>query len=371
MSDVSLRHIRKEYEDGTVAVEDFCLDIHDREFLILVGPSGCGKTTMLRMISGLEEISSGELYIDGVLSNGVKPKERDIALVFQNYALYPHMTVFDNIAFALKIQKVPKAEIRQRVLEAAQILDLEPYLDRKPKALSGGQKQRVAMGRAIVRNPKLFLMDEPLSNLDAKLRGQMRIELAGLHKKLGATIVYVTHDQTEAMTLGSRIVVMNKGRIQQVDTPRNLYKKPANMFVAEFIGTPRINFIPASCFSEGSDVYLQLFGTRSRVDGRMARALEDAGLVGADFIVGIRPEDVLIYDPGAAAFRFKATIRIDEMLGSESFLYLDCCGQELAVRVDGDHVYSMGEEVDLFLPHGSFHFFDTQSTNAIVLDAQG
>ena len=310
MSDVSLRHIRKEYEDGTVAVEDFCLDIHDREFLILVGPSGCGKTTMLRMISGLEEISSGELYIDGVLSNGVKPKERDIAMVFQNYALYPHMTVFDNIAFALKIQKVPKAEIRQRVLEAAQILDLEPYLDRKPKALSGGQKQRVAMGRAIVRNPKLFLMDEPLSNLDAKLRGQMRIELAGLHKKLGATIVYVTHDQTEAMTLGSRIVVMNKGRIQQVDTPRNLYKKPANMFVAEFIGTPRINFIPASCFSEGSDVYLQLFGTRSRVDGRMARALEDAAEQALAACRRSYRTAVPVFDPACDALKMLLPLRL-------------------------------------------------------------
>ena len=247
MSSLSCKNICKRYPNGFEAVKDFNLEVEDKEFIIFVGPSGCGKSTTLRMIAGLEEISDGELYIDGKLENDVEPKDRDIAMVFQNYALYPHMTVYQNMAFGLKMRKVPKDIIDQKVREAAKILDLEKLLDRKPKALSGGQRQRVAMGRAIVRNPKVFLMDEPLSNLDAKLRVQMRSEISALHQKLGATIIYVTHDQTEAMTLGTRIVVLKDGIIQQVDSPQKLYAEPDNLFVAGFIGSPQMNFVDASC----------------------------------------------------------------------------------------------------------------------------
>ena len=246
MASLSLRHINKTYPNGYVAVKDFNLEIEDKEFIIFVGASGCGKSTTLRMVAGLEEITSGELYIGDKLVNDVEPKDRDIAMVFQNYALYPHMTVYDNMAFGLKLRKIPKDEIDKMVREAARILDLEALLERKPKALSGGQRQRVAMGRAIVRNPKVFLMDEPLSNLDAKLRGQMRIEISKLHQRLGTTIIYVTHDQTEAMTLGTRIVVMNAGIVQQVDTPQVLYDSPCNLFVAGFIGSPQMNFVDAT-----------------------------------------------------------------------------------------------------------------------------
>ena len=246
MANVSLKGIYKIYDGGVTAVSDFNLEIEDKEFIILVGPSGCGKSTTLRMIAGLEDISKGELYIGGVLSNDVAPKDRDIAMVFQNYALYPHMTVYDNMAFGLKLRKTPKDEMRRRVEEAARILDIAHLLDRKPKALSGGQRQRVALGRAIVRDPKVFLLDEPLSNLDAKLRAQMRTEISKLHQRLGTTFIYVTHDQTEAMTMGTRIVVMKDGLIQQVDTPQNLYDKPCNEFVAGFIGSPQMNFINAT-----------------------------------------------------------------------------------------------------------------------------
>ena len=258
MASLSLKNICKVYENGFEAVKDFNLEVEDKEFIIFVGPSGCGKSTTLRMIAGLEEITSGELRIDGKIMNDVEPKDRDIAMVFQNYALYPHMTVFDNMAFGLKLRKVPKDQIKAKVEEAARILDLEKLLDRKPKALSGGQRQRVAMGRAIVRNPKVFLMDEPLSNLDAKLRVQMRAEIASLHNRLGATIIYVTHDQTEAMTLGTRIVVLKDGVIMQVDSPQKLYNQPNNLFVAGFIGSPQMNFIDAECVIEGSKVSLKL-----------------------------------------------------------------------------------------------------------------
>ena len=254
MANLSLSHVNKVYDNGFEAVKDFNLEIEDKEFIIFVGPSGCGKSTTLRMIAGLEDISSGELKIDGKVMNDVEPKDRDIAMVFQNYALYPHMTVFDNMAFGLKLRKLPKEEIKEKVVHAAKILDLEHLLDRKPSALSGGQRQRVAMGRAIVRNPKVFLMDEPLSNLDAKLRVQMRQEISKLHRQLGTTIIYVTHDQTEAMTLGTRIVVMKDGVVQQIDTPYNLYNKPKNMFVAGFIGSPQMNLLDA--MDKGSQVLL-------------------------------------------------------------------------------------------------------------------
>ncbi len=292
MSSLSLKNICKKYPNGFEAVKDFNLEIADKEFIIFVGPSGCGKSTTLRMVAGLEDISSGELYIDGKLVNDVEPKDRDIAMVFQNYALYPHMTVYDNMAFGLKLRKVPKDEIDKKVREAAEILDLSALLDRKPKALSGGQRQRVAMGRAIVRKPKVFLMDEPLSNLDAKLRVQMRIEIAKLHQNLGTTIIYVTHDQTEAMTLGTRIVVMKAGIVQQVDTPQNLYEKPANLFVAGFMGSPQMNFLDATVKVNGSVASLELAGQSIELPAAKSKALIDGGYDGKVVTFGIRPEEI-------------------------------------------------------------------------------
>ncbi|MDO5389391.1 MAG: sn-glycerol-3-phosphate ABC transporter ATP-binding protein UgpC, partial [Clostridia bacterium] len=292
MAELKLKNIVKKYPNGFVAVKNFNLDIEDKEFIIFVGPSGCGKSTTLRMIAGLEEISSGELWIGDKLCNTVDPKNRDIAMVFQNYALYPHMTVYDNMAFALKLRKVPKAEIDKKVREAAKILDIDHLLDRKPKALSGGQRQRVAMGRAIVRSPKVFLMDEPLSNLDAKLRVQMRSEISKLHQKLQTTFIYVTHDQTEAMTLGTRIVVLKDGVIQQVDTPQNLYNKPENLFVAGFIGSPQMNFINATVAKSGSDVTVNFGEYSLKLPEYKTKALIDGGYVGKEVTIGIRPEDV-------------------------------------------------------------------------------
>ena len=290
MASLSLKNVTKKYPNGFVAVKEFNLEIADKEFIIFVGPSGCGKSTTLRMIAGLEDISSGELYIDDKLVNDVEPKDRDIAMVFQNYALYPHMSVYDNMAFGLKLRKTPKDEIDKKVHDAAKILDLEHLLDRKPKALSGGQRQRVAMGRAIVRSPKVFLMDEPLSNLDAKLRGQMRVEISKLHQRLETTIIYVTHDQTEAMTLGTRIVVMKDGIIQQVDNPQNLYDKPCNKFVAGFIGAPQMNMIDAAVGKDGSDDNLKLRRTHGCTSEGKAKKLEEAGYMGKVVTLGIRPD---------------------------------------------------------------------------------
>ena len=276
MASLSLKNVTKKYPNGFVAVKEFNLEIADKEFIIFVGPSGCGKSTTLRMIAGLEDISSGELYIDDKLVNDVEPKDRDIAMVFQNYAMYPHMSVYDNMAFGLKLRKTPKDEIDKKVHDAAKILDLEHLLDRKPKALSGGQRQRVAMGRAIVRSPKVFLMDEPLSNLDAKLRGQMRVEISKLHQRLETTIIYVTHDQTEAMTLGTRIVVMKDGIIQQVDNPQNLYDKPCNKFVAGFIGAPQMNMIDATVGKDGTLTTLSFGGRTVALSEAKSKKLEDA-----------------------------------------------------------------------------------------------
>ena len=277
--------------EGVVAVQEFNLDVADKEFIVLVGPSGCGKSTTLRMVAGLEEISSGELYIDGKLMNDVAPKDRDIAMVFQNYALYPHMTVYKNMAFGLELRKTPKDEIDKRVREAARVLDIEHLLDRKPKALSGGQRQRVALGRAMVRNPAVFLLDEPLSNLDAKLRTSMRTEIIKLHQKLGTTFIYVTHDQTEAMTMGDRIVVMKDGLIQQVDTPQNLYDYPCNMFVGGFIGSPQMNFLDATLVKEGSNYYVDLGGDKLLIAPEKVTSALDA-YVGKAIKAGIRPEDI-------------------------------------------------------------------------------
>ena len=337
MASLSLQHINKTYPNGFQAVQDFNLQIEDKEFIIFVGPSGCGKSTTLRMVAGLEEISSGTLKIGDKVMNDVEPKDRDIAMVFQNYALYPHMTVYDNMAFGLKLRKVPKDQIDKAVREAAKILDLEKLLDRKPKALSGGQRQRVAMGRAIVRNPKVFLMDEPLSNLDAKLRVQMRIEISKLHQRLGATIIYVTHDQTEAMTLGTRIVVMKDGVVQQVDTPQNLYDKPGNLFVAGFMGSPQMNFLDAKISEKGGNVIATIGDADLIVPADKAKALKDKGYVGKTVVLGIRPENIHD-DPHAVnaslSKPMNSTVRVYELLGAEVFLYFDINGTQVTARVD-------------------------------------
>ena len=362
MASITLENICKVYPNGFQAVKDFNLNVADKEFIIFVGPSGCGKSTTLRMIAGLEDISSGELKIDGKLMNSVEPKDRDIAMVFQNYALYPHMTVFDNMAFGLKIRKVDKAEIKKRVEEAAKILDLDKLLDRKPKALSGGQRQRVAMGRAIVRNPKVFLMDEPLSNLDAKLRVQMRIEISKLHERLGATIIYVTHDQTEAMTLGTRIVVMKDGVVQQIDSPQVLYSQPKNLFVAGFIGSPQMNFLDAKITVNGSNVTATVGDAKLAVPAEKAKALIDGGYDGKTVILGIRPED--IYDPenGSADIELgnsiDATIRVYELLGAEVFLYFDYAGTQVTARVDPRTQAKTGDKMTFHLDMTKTHFFD-------------
>ena len=367
MSTVKLEHISKKYPNGFEAVKDFNLEIGDKEFIIFVGPSGCGKSTTLRMVAGLEGITRGDLYNDGKRMNDVEPKDRDIAMVFQNYALYPHMTVYDNMAFGLKIRKLPKEEIDKKVHEAAKILDLEHLLDRKPKALSGGQRQRVAMGRAIVRNPKVFLMDEPLSNLDAKLRGQMRIEISKLHQKLGTTIIYVTHDQTEAMTLGTRIVVMKDGVVQQVDTPENLYERPGNKFVAGFIGAPQMNMVNADVV-EKDGLRLEFCGQSIRLDENRAKILRDKGYVGKKITLGIRPED--LHDAGSIDRANKdacihATIRVYEMLGAETYLYFDMDQATWTARVDPSVKVKPGETVDLYMNTEKLHAFDVETELAI------
>ena len=367
MSSLSLKHICKKYPNGFEAVKDFNLEIADKEFIIFVGPSGCGKSTTLRMVAGLEDISSGELYIDGKLVNDVEPKDRDIAMVFQNYALYPHMTVYDNMAFGLKLRKVPKDEIDKKVREAAEILDLSALLDRKPKALSGGQRQRVAMGRAIVRKPKVFLMDEPLSNLDAKLRVQMRIEIAKLHQNLGTTIIYVTHDQTEAMTLGTRIVVMKAGVVQQVDTPQNLYEKPANLFVAGFMGSPQMNFLDATVKVEGNVANLVVAGKSIPLPAAKSKALIDGGYDGKTVTFGIRPEDV--YDSeeflASAPTTFDSKVKVYELLGAEVYLYFDLEQFPITARVDSRTNARPGDAIKFAFDIEKIHVFDKETEETI------
>lgn len=369
MASLSLKGIGKRYPNGFEAVKDFNLEIEDQEFIIFVGPSGCGKSTTLRMIAGLEEITTGDLFIDGKRMNEVEPKYRDIAMVFQNYALYPHMTVFDNMAFGLKLRKVPKEEIEQKVLEAAKILDLEQLLDRRPKALSGGQRQRVAMGRAIVRNPKVFLMDEPLSNLDAKLRVQMRAEIASLHQRLGATIIYVTHDQTEAMTLGTRIVVLKDGVIQQVDTPKKLYNEPQNLFVAGFIGSPQMNFIDAVCKVHGEKVRLE-FGDFSIVlPPQKAKKLIDGGYADKTVVMGIRPDDIddsQIQIETYGDTVIEADVTGYELLGSEVLLYYTVAGVNMTARVDARTTAKIGDHIRLALDPEKIHVFDKESELTIT-----
>ena len=368
MADLKLKNIVKKYPNGFVAVKDFSLDIADKEFIIFVGPSGCGKSTTLRMIAGLEDISAGELYIGDKLVNIVSPKDRDIAMVFQNYALYPHMTVYDNMAFGLKLRKVPKDEINKKVHEAAKILDIEHLLDRKPKALSGGQRQRVAMGRAIVREPKVFLMDEPLSNLDAKLRVQMRSEISKLHHRLQTTFIYVTHDQTEAMTLGTRIVVLKDGIIQQVDTPQNLYNKPQNLFVAGFIGSPQMNFIDAKVVQVGPDVMVAFGEYRVKLPEAKTKALIEGGYVDKDIIMGIRPEDVHdedIFLSASPESVVEAHVEVTELLGAETNLFLIIAGQSITARVNSRSQAKIGDVINVAFDVNRMHLFDKQTEETI------
>ncbi len=370
MASLSLEHIYKIYDNGFEAVKDFNLQIEDKEFIIFVGPSGCGKSTTLRMIAGLEEISKGTLKIGDRVVNDVEPKDRDIAMVFQSYALYPHMTVYDNMAFSLKLRKVPKNDIDRMVREAAKILDLEKLLDRKPKALSGGQRQRVAMGRAIVREPKVFLMDEPLSNLDAKLRVQMRTEISKLHQRLGTTIIYVTHDQTEAMTLGTRIVVMKDGIVQQVDTPQNLYDRPDNLFVAGFMGSPQMNFINCQVEQSGNDVTLHFAERSIKLPEARGKKLIEGGYVGKEVILGIRPEDIKdeqVFIETSKDSAFDATVRVYELLGAEVFLYFTIADTvDITARVNPRTTARPGDTIQIALDLSKIHIFDKETEMVIT-----
>ncbi|HAL74111.1 MAG TPA: sugar ABC transporter ATP-binding protein [Clostridiales bacterium] len=370
MASVTLKNVYKRYEGGVVAVSDFNIDIADKEFVILVGPSGCGKSTTLRMIAGLEEITEGEVYIGDRVVNDVQPKDRDIAMVFQNYALYPHMTVFDNMAFGLKLRKVPKDEIKRRVTESARILEIEHLLDRKPKALSGGQRQRVALGRAIVRDPKVFLMDEPLSNLDAKLRVQMRVEITKLHQRLQTTFIYVTHDQTEAMTMGTRIVVMKDGFIQQIDNPTNLYMHPLNTFVAGFIGMPPMNFINAQLAVKNDKVTISFNGQMITLSDKY-NIPEVKAYDGKDIIFGVRPEALTDDHRQVSAHPescLPAFVDVVEMLGAETYLYVTVNGElTLTARVDPTISHSKSGEVSTLVIDGSrVHLFDKETEKVIL-----
>jgi len=370
MASLSLRHIYKKYPGGVTAVSDFNLEVKDKEFLVLVGPSGCGKSTTLRMIAGLEEITEGELFIGDQLVNDVAPKDRKIAMVFQNYALYPHMSVFDNMSFGLKINKTPKEEIKRRVEEAARILDISHLLDRKPKALSGGQKQRVALGRAIVRNPKVFLLDEPLSNLDAKLRASMRTELTKLHHSIGTTFVYVTHDQVEAMTMATRIVVMKDGLIQQVETPQSLYDNPVNTFVAGFIGTPQMNFINVILEKKGDDVYVNFENMSLKLPADKANNAAIKEYIGKEVVMGIRPEaihDEPMHIATLADSVLDTHVEVTELMGAEIYLYLSM-GEEFKVvaRVSSRSTSRAGDDIKVAFDMSRVHLFDKDTERFIV-----
>ncbi|SET71322.1 multiple sugar transport system ATP-binding protein [Natronincola peptidivorans] len=369
MASLVLKDINKYYTNTFHAVKDLNLTIDDKEFIILVGPSGCGKSTSLRMIAGLEEISSGELYIDDKLVNDVEPKDRDIAMVFQNYALYPHMTVFDNMAFGLKLRKMSKEEIQTKVNEAAEILNIKELLNRKPKELSGGQRQRVALGRAIVREPKVFLMDEPLSNLDAKLRVQMRSEINKLHKKLQTTFIYVTHDQTEAMTMGTRIVVMKDGIVQQVADPQTIYEYPANLFVAGFIGSPQMNFINCNLVEEGDKIYAIFGNNKLLIPTNKANVVKAKDYIGKDIVLGIRPKD--LYAKADATFpneesTFTARIDVKELLGSETYLYLKLDDIDLISIVQPNLAIEIGERIEISVDMNKCHLFDKDTEQSIL-----
>ena len=369
MATLKFVNINKIYDSKVQAVFDFNLDVKDKEFIVFVGPSGCGKSTTLRMVAGLEEITSGELYINDRLVNDIAPKDRDIAMVFQSYALYPHMTVFDNMAFGLKLRKIPKEEIEKRVNEAAAILGLEPYLNRRPKALSGGQRQRVALGRAIVRSPKVFLMDEPLSNLDAKLRVQMRSEIAKIHEKVGATTIYVTHDQTEAMTMATRIVIMKDGHIQQIGSPKEVYNFPANIFVGGFIGSPAMNFVTGR-YIDGKFV-IEADKTQRRIEVELTDELRAniQGYEGEEVVFGIRPEDIHIDGPIVEKYpNSQADIECDvvELLGHELILYGYLNGQRITVKTSAIHDIQVHDKVRLTFDLNKAHFFDPVTTNRLV-----
>jgi len=366
MAKVTLKNVWKIFDKDVVAVEDANLEIADREFMVLVGPSGCGKSTTLRMVAGLEEITQGQIYIGDRLVNDVLPKDRDIAMVFQNYALYPHMTVFDNMSFALKLRKYPKSEIRERVEEAAEILGITNLLGRKPKALSGGQRQRVAVGRAIVRKPAVFLFDEPLSNLDAKLRVQMRAEISRLHQRLQSTMIYVTHDQVEAMTMGDRITVMKDGIIHQVDSPLGLYNNPRNRFVAGFIGSPAMNFLKGTLV-EGPQLSFQGAAGKLTLDPDDITALKPHA--GKEVLLGIRPEDIHAPDylPDLPLGQSIDTeVDVIEPMGNEIFLYVKAAGTELAARVDPRQKAKVGGALPLVLDMKKAHFFDAQTEEVLV-----
>lgn len=371
MSEIALRNVCKQFDSEHYGVKDFNLDIHDKEFVIFVGPSGCGKSTTLRIIAGLEEITDGELWIDGELSNYLEPKERGMSMVFQNYALYPNMTVYGNMAYALKIRKMPKDEIDKKVHEVAKILEIEHLLDRKPAALSGGQKQRVAIGSAIIRKPKAFLMDEPLSNLDAKLRAQMRVELVKLHKQLDTTIIYVTHDQTEAMTLGTKIVVMKDGLIQQVGAPQSIYDNPVNLFVAGFLGSPSMNFFQCTVKAEENNRTALLLDDAKTVkkvylDGTRGKQIADR-YNGRHVILGIRPEDIYELEEAKKLGIENDSVDVDEpvvnreMLGAEVILYFDEQGKTLAVRLNPENQTKVGEKVSLYFDMDKAHVFDPET----------
>ena len=367
MARVVLKNVWKRFPGGVAAVKDINLICEDKEFIVLVGPSGCGKSTTLRLIAGLEEVSDGDIHIGDKLVNELPPKERDIAMVFQNYALYPHMTVYDNMAFGLKLNKYPQHEIKQRVMEAADILAIRDLLDRKPKQLSGGQRQRVALGRAIVRKPQVFLFDEPLSNLDAKLRVQMRAEISKLHTRLQATMIYVTHDQVEAMTMGDRIVVMKEGYIQQIADPITLYDQPSNKFVAGFMGSPAMNFMEGSIIKKKNALFFSEENFAVRLTDEHAAALEE--YEGKDLLMGIRPEDIYdkVYASNASPDNtITATVEVVEPMGAEAYLYLTTGKSPFMARVDSYEQLEVNQDIDLVLDMTKAHFFDRQSEQTIV-----
>lgn len=364
MASLKLKGINKIYPNGYQAVKDLNLDIKDKEFIVLVGPSGCGKSTTLRMIAGLEEISEGELYIGDRVVNDLQPKDRDIAMVFQNYALYPHMSVFDNMAFGLKLRKRPKDEIKERVESAAKILGIEHLLGRKPKQLSGGQRQRVALGRAIVRKPKVFLMDEPLSNLDAKLRVQMRAEISKLHNKLATTFIYVTHDQIEAMTMGTRIVVLKDGIMHQFDDPQTIYEYPANTFVAGFIGSPQMNFMDGRIIEEGNSIFVEFMGNRISICKNKGNILKEKGYVGKEVIIGIRPEHIDL-NSNENQEGIGAKVEVTELLGSETYVHLKVEDKTIVARIEPSIMVRVDDNVKASFDLEKIHVFDKDTEKAI------
>ena len=372
MASVKLTNVKKIYDKNVVAVHDFNLDIKDKEFVVFVGPSGCGKSTTLRMIAGLEEISEGTVEIDGVVVNDLQPKDRDIAMVFQNYALYPHLTVFENMAFSLRLKKVPNDEVYKRVTEAAEVLGITEYLTRKPRALSGGQRQRVAIGRAMVRDSKVFLMDEPLSNLDAKLRNQMRAEIILLRKKINTTFIYVTHDQTEAMTLGDRIVIMKDGYIQQVGTPTEVFENPVNLFVAGFIGAPQMNTFRTELVRENGKYFVTPFGSKIEVDGETGRLLAEKNIDSRTVVLGVRPEHISLAKPGMSAI--PCTITVNEMMGSELHIHaVTESGDQLVVRVPTLGLSKQeraglvnGAQIHVTFPGEVMHLFDPETERNLL-----